>query len=530
MGSRSPPEPDAHQPDSVAPRGIRPTPVALPAHDPSDPGPRSALALDAMVVQRQAALPVRDRRRRLPQVPPLDDVADVERIVSAVNSGAGLWARSGGKIGNSEIHELVVSRPPTPDEVAHGVDPTTPIVKKGYEGLAMLFEHSPLDVQTELYRRLSRSPPWWAWLDVFGWFKGARAPVERFEEEYDPGGNLELFVMGHDQGAWLLPRVFKRWFRFTTGKGDWLLGRDEVTGRGGDTEAARIEDRGYAPSLIKQYQDMRPAERWRALHAVSPDLLDTAIGARLEEIDPTWFDRYRFGVAFLYDADDPGRGAQLRRLADGARRFLTTTLRINPYTVVDGFRADFVPISPRFPEIPSDPVHQLVVDLRRELRSRSSHRLDLIEFAGFVKANFPRWPQLTPEMLERVLDERDHERFIHKQVDLWGQATDVRRTADGVPKVLTWSTRERVGTDPDGNAVYRTRRSRWTAQVPAVGVTLGIRGETDGAITRAYYQRVGDVTATGHYRHVTRRPPELRLRGGVERFHGRLDPELDLIL
>ena len=179
-----------------------------------------ALVLGKEQVTALARLPFSDRRIQLPSAAPFPAVRHLESVVKAVNNGAGLWARAGGRIGNSEVRALRVSRGPTEDEVLHGADPEVLLEQKGYEALALLFEHSALDVQTEIYRQLSRRRPWWAWLDVFGWFRGARAPVERFEEVYEPGGGVEIFVMGHDRGSWLFPRLLKRGFHFTIGARD----------------------------------------------------------------------------------------------------------------------------------------------------------------------------------------------------------------------------------------------------------------------------------------------------------------------
>ncbi len=91
-------------------------------------------------------------------------VRHLESVVKVVNNGVGLWARAGGRIGNSEVRVLRVRRSPTEDEVLHGADPDVLLERKGYEALAMLFEHSSLDVQTEIYRRLSTTPQAPLWL------------------------------------------------------------------------------------------------------------------------------------------------------------------------------------------------------------------------------------------------------------------------------------------------------------------------------------------------------------------------------
>ena len=285
------------------------------------------------------------RRRALPASAPMEDVGELVEAVQAVNSGAGIWARSGGLIGNSEVAALRVLRQPNAEEIRLGADPSMAVETHGYEALAQLFDHAPLDVQTEIYRRLDRKRPWWARFDVFGWFRGARAPVERFEEVYEPGGNVELFVMGHDHGSWLFPKLFKRHFSFTKGRGDWMISRAEVTRRGGDIEEELIQDRGYARSLIRQFEDMTPAQRWRALTALEPELLDTPITRELEAIDPMWFDPNRFGVAILFDPLGHGAGKLLRQKAQTVRDFFIQHLGINPYLVVEGFDLSFVPFS-----------------------------------------------------------------------------------------------------------------------------------------------------------------------------------------
>jgi hypothetical protein len=474
-------------------------------------------------------LAINERRTRLPTAPCQAEVSHLEATIRVVNNGAGLWAREGGQIGNSEVRALQVRRSPSPDEIEQGADPDTFIVRRGYEALAMLFEHSPLDVQTEVYRQLSRRQPWWAWLDVFGWFRGARAPVERFEEEYSPGGPVEVFVMGHDQGRWLLPNLFRRWFHLTVGRGNWMLGRREVTRRGGDVEAEDITDRGYAPSLLKQFEEMKPAERWRALYAISSDLLDTPIGTHLEEIDPTWFDRGRFGVAFLYAADDHAHGEVLRELAADVREFFSSPLGINPYLVGDGFDDSFVPISPRFPEIPSEPIHQFAVDLRKQLTKGPDRSLDIVRFGGFMKQNYPRWPQLTPEQIHTVLAESDDARFVGKRVDLWGEAVEIVTRRYSEIKMLSYSTQEQDGTDSEGRPKYRTKTTRWVASVPAVEITFDVRGET-GAPAQAVYDRTGDAIATGHHSHFTVEPDYLTFAAGVEVFPGTLDSSLRLVV
>jgi hypothetical protein len=446
-----------------------------------------------------------------------------------VNNGAGLWALEGGQIGNSEVRALRVRRSPTPDEIEQGADPGTFVVRRGYEALAMLFENSPLDVQTEVYRQLSRRRPWWVWLDVFGWFRGARAPVERFEEEYAPGGAVEMFVMGHDQGRWFLPNLFRRWFSFTVGRGNWMLGRREVTRRGGDVEAEDITDRGYTPSLLRQFEDMTPAERWRALYAISPDLLDTRVGSRLEEIDPTWFDLGRFGVAFLYDPDDHTRGEARRDLAADVRGFFSSPLDINPYLVENGFDDSFVAISPKFPVIPSEPIHQFAVELRERLTQGPDRSLDIMRFGGFMKQNYPRWPQLTPEQIRTVLAESDQARFVGKRVDLWGEAVAIVTRRYSKSKMLSYSARERDGTDRKGRPKYRTKRTTWVASVPAVEITFDVRG-TEGSTAPAVYDRTGDAIATGHHSHYTVKPDYLNFAGGVECFPGNLDPSLRLVV
>lgn len=495
--------------------------------EPSRPG--NTLIVSPSAVAQRMALPVSERRTRLPTVPPVSRVSELAATIDAVDNGAGLWARRGGRIGNSEVRALRVLRAPTDDEVLHGAEPGVCVEKKGYEALALLFEHSPLDVQMEIYRRLSRRRPWWAWLDVFGWLRGARSPVERFEEEYEPGGAVEVFVMGHDQGAWFLPNLFRRWFHFTVGRGDWTLGLEEVTQRGGDVEADDLTKRGYAPSLLKQFEDMTPAQSWRALCAIEGDLLDSPVGSELERIDPTWFDPLRFGVAFLYDANDPARGRSLRETVSRVRGFLFSVLVINPYAVERGFDLSFVPVSRKFPEIPSEPVHQFVVDLRTRLPATPEHRMDLLVFGAFIQQMYPRWPQLTPGQLHRVRSEGDDQRFFGRRVDLWGEAVKIRTRKYTVAKVLRHSTREYVGRDREGRARYRTKTTRWTARVPALLVTFDIRG-AEGLTTAARYDRVGDAHATGHYSHYTVDPPLLDFLGGVERFHGELDIRLGLEL
>ena len=491
--------------------------------------PETALTLRSDTVTERAALAIDERRTRLPAAPCQAEVGHLEGTIAVVNNGAGLWAREGGRIGNSEVRALRVRRSPTPDEIEHGAEPDTFVVKRGYEALAMLFENSALDVQTELYRQLSRRRPWWVWLDVFGWFRGTRAPIERFEEEYDPGGSVEVFVLGHDQGRWFLPNLFRRWFSFTVGRGNWMLGRREVTGRGGDVEAEDITDRGYAPSLLRQFEDMTPAQRWRALHAISPDLLDTRVGSRLEEIDPTWFDRGRFGVAFLYDADDHSRGDVLRELGAEVREFFSSPLDINPYLVENGFDESFVAISPKFPEIPSEPIHQFAVELRTSLRNGSERSLDIVRFGGFIKKNYPRWPQLTPEQIHTVLAESDQARFVGKRVDLWGEAVAIVTRRYSTSKTLSHSTRERAGTDSEGRPKYRTKTTTWVASVPAVEITFDVRGAT-GPTARAVYDRTGDAIATGHHSHFTVEPDYLTFAGGVESFSGKLDSSLRLVV
>ena len=489
----------------------------------------TALVLSTDVVEEQAALPVRERRSRVPSAPVHARVADLQATITRVNNGDGIWARAGGRIGNSEIRALQVWRSPTNDEIAIGADPDTHVETAGYEALTTLFEHSPLDVQTEIYRDLSRSPPWWAWFDVFGWFKGARAPVERFEEEYDPGGPVEVLVMGLDQGSWFLPGLFKRWFAFTVGRGDWVLDRAEVTSRGGDVEAADITKRGYAQALLLQYEDMSSSQRWRVLCAVAPDLLDSPVGAKLERIDPTWFDRGRFGVAFLYDPHDPEKARRLRDSAETVREFFFQTLNINPYLVERGFDLSFVPISREYPEIPSEPIHQFVTDLRSQLPQLEHGRLDLMQFGVFLTDNYPRWPQLIPEQLRRVLEEDDQERFFHKRVDLWGEAVRIRVREYTFGKRLRHSTEEQAGRDKDGRRIYRTKTTRWTARVPAVEFTFEVRGET-GAEVGAVCDRRGDAHATGHRIHRTTEPDWLEFVGGVERFPGSLAESLSLLV
>jgi hypothetical protein len=493
------------------------------------PDPGTGLTLRSDTVAERAALAFNERRTLLPTAPCQAEVRHLESTIGVVNNGVGLWAREGGRIGNSEVRALLVRRSPTPDEIEHGADPDTFVVRRGYEALSMLFENSSLDVQTEIYRRLGRRRPWWAWLDVFGWFRGARAPIERFEEEYAPGGPVEVFVMGHDQGRWFLPNLFRRWFGFTVGRGNWMLGRREVTRRGGDVEAEDIIDRGYAPSLLRQFEDMTSAQRWRALYAISPDLLDTPVGCRLEEIDPTWFDRGRFGVAFLYDADDHSRGEARRELAADVREFLSLTLDINPYLVENGFDESFVSISPKFPEIPSEQVHQFAVDLRERLIQGPGRSLDILQFGGFMRENYPRWPQLTPEQIRTVLAESDQARVVGRRVDLWGEAVAMVTRRYSTSKVLSYSTRERVGTDSEGRPKYRTKRSRWVASVPAVEITFDVRG-AKGTTAPAVYDRTGNAIATGHRRHRTVEPTYLTFAGGVECFPGELDPILRLVV
>jgi hypothetical protein len=493
--------------------------------------PRSdgeALVIRGEQITALAGVPLSDRRIQLPSSAPLPAVRDLESVVREVNNGAGLWARAGGRIGNSEVRALRVRRGPTEDEVLHGADPEVLLERKGYEALAMLFEHSSLDVQTEIYRRLSRRRPWWAWLDVFGWFRGARAPVERFEEIYEPGGEVELFVMGHDRGSWLFPRLFKRHFGFTVGARNWMLSRREVTKRGGDVEASEITERGYARALIRQFEDMAPAQRWRALTALEPDLLDTPISDELAEIDPSWFDPNRFGVAVLYDSRDPERGERIRDQAARVREFLTEQLRINPYLVEHGFDLSFVPISRRFPEVPSEPIHQFVVDLREHIPASKEVRFDLIRFADFIDGHYPRWPQLTPEQLHQVRGAKDYKRFIDKTVDLWGMVEDVTTHRYTTSKTLSWSTRESAGTDSKGRPKFRTRTSVWTVDVPAVRVTVSVRGEESRTI-RGIYNREGNAHATGHYSHSTVNPDLPVFQGGREFLRGNLDASMTLV-
>ena len=94
---------------------------------------------------------------------------------------------------------------------------------------------------------------------------------------------------------------------------------------------------------------------------------------------------------------------------------------------------------------------------------------------------------------------------------------------------MSWSTRERVGTDSDGNPKYRTRTTTWAARVPVLRVELRVRGE-DGATSWALWLRRGDAHATGHHSHYVVQPDDLELAGGFERLHGELDADLVLVM
>lgn len=469
------------------------------------------------------------RRDSLPTVRAERGVATVTAVVQAVNNGAGLWARPGGKIGNSEVRALRVVREPTPQEVEEGANPELALEATGYEALSLVFDHASLDAQTEIYRRLSRKRPWWARLDVFGWFKGARAPVERFEEVYEPGGNVEVFVMGHDHGSWLFPKLFKRHLRFTKGGGDWKIHRDEVTRRGGDIEADLVTERGYARSIIRQFADMTPAQRWRALTALEPDLLDSPITSELAAIDPTWFDPGRFGVAVLFDPNDHEVGERLRDQATRVREFFFDHLELNPYLVEKGFDVGFVPVSRDFPEVPSEPIHQFAVDIRQLLPRRDPPRLDLPGFADFLADFYPRWPRVTPEQLHRVRADDDYARFVGKRVDLWGWARRVRIERYTKTEVLTWSSREPAGRDSRGRRKYRTRTTRWTVGVPCVRAHLDVEGE-EGLVVPAIAHREGGAQAAGHHiHHIT--PPDMPVFSGErDLIPGHLGERLLLVI
>lgn len=507
--------------------GVRgPSPLrAIEAEAPAGP----AIVLSAGAEREPGGGGAIRRRDSLPSVRPERDVATVSAIVQAVNSGAGLWARSGGKIGNSEVRALRVVRKPTAEEVEEGADPELAVEATGYEALSLVFDHASLDVQTEIYRRLSRKRPWWARLDIFGWFKGARAPIERFEEIYEPGGSVEVFVMGHDHGSWLFPKLFKRHFRFTRGGGDWKIHRAEVTRRGGDIEAEKVTERGYARSLIRQFADMTPAQRWRALTALESDLLDSPITSELAAIDPTWFDPDRFGVAVLFDPEDHEAGEQLREKATRVRAFFFEELGLNPYLVEHGFDVGFVPVSRDFPDVPSEPIHQFAVDLRDLLPRRDPPKLDLPGFAQFLEDFYPRWPRVTPEQLHRVRADDDYARFVGKRVDLWGWARRVRIERYTKAKVLTWSTREPAGRDAKGRPKYRTRTTRWTVHVPCVRVHLDVEGE-EGQVVPAMAHREGGAQATGHHMHHITQPDIPVFSGERDFIPGHLGERLVLVI
>ena len=108
---------------------------------PNDRDTETALTLQADAVAERAELSVEERRTRLPAAPCQSRIGQLEAMVGVVNNGAGLWAREGGLIGSSEVRALQVRRPPTPDEIDHGADPETFVVRRGYEALAMLFEN-----------------------------------------------------------------------------------------------------------------------------------------------------------------------------------------------------------------------------------------------------------------------------------------------------------------------------------------------------------------------------------------------------
>ena len=468
-------------------------------------------------------------RDSLPTVRAERGVGTVTAVVQAVNNGAGLWARPGGKIGTSEVRALRVLREPTPQEVDGGADPELAVEATGYEALSLVFDHASLDAQTEIYRRLSRKRPWWAGLDIFGWFKGARAPVERFEEIYEPGGNVEVFVMGHDHGSWLFPKLFKRHFHFTKGGSDWRISRDEVTRRGGDVEADRVIDRGYARSIIQQFADMTPAQRWRALTALEPDLLDSPITSELAAIDPTWFDPNRFGVAVLFDPEDHEAGERLRDQANHVREFFFDHLGLNPYLVESGFDTGFLPLSRDFPEVPSEQIHQFAVDVRELLPRRDPPKLDLPGFADFLADFYPRWPRVTPEQLHRVRAEDDYARFVGKRVDLWGWARRVRIERYTKTEVLNWSSREPAGRDSQGRRKYRTRSTRWTVEVPCVRGQLDVVGE-EGLVVPAIFQREGGAQATGHYTHHITQPERPDFSRERDLIPGHLEERLLLVI
>jgi hypothetical protein len=197
--------------------------------------------------------------------------------------------------------------------------------------------------------------------------------------------------------------------------------------------------------------------------------------------------------------------------------------------VGDGFDDSFVPISPRFPEIPSEPIHQFAVDLRKQLTKGPDRSLDIVRFGGFMKQNYPRWPQLTPEQIHTVLAESDDARFVGKRVDLWGEAVEIVTRRYSEIKMLSYSTQEQDGTDSEGRPKYRTKTTRWVASVPAVEITFDVRGET-GAPAQAVYDRTGDAIATGHHSHFTVEPDYLTFAAGVEVFPGTLDSSLRLVV
>ena len=96
-------------------------------------------------------------------------------------------------------------------------------------------------------------------------------------------------------------------------------------------------------------------------------------------------------------------------------------------------------------------------------------------------------------------------------------------------KVLSYTTRERHGTDSKGRPKYRTKTTTWVASVPAVEITFDVRGAT-WATAQAVYDRTGDAIATWHHSHYTVNPAYLTFAGGVESFPGKLDPFLRLVV
>jgi hypothetical protein len=175
-----------------------------------------------------------------------------------------------------------------------------------------------------------------------------------------------------------------------------------------DLDAKEIAANGGFAKFFEGVAKLSDEERKRLSAMVNYDVVASPDGAKAGQTLPDLTNLNSFGTV------KPSNKQDFQK-AEDVRNFLKGQLEINPFGITKGLSATDLPAVKD--GVAATSTEQFVLDTQKQLSA--DRKLNVLEFYGFMKANYPKTPCNRADVLATAM-EADPKRFNGREMDVMG--------------------------------------------------------------------------------------------------------------